>query len=392
MASYSYFLSVGEHSGDLHASALMNALRRKHTAIHFYGIGGPLMEKEGLNLLFSFKELQLFGVIDIIRHFPRLWRRFYFTRDWVLQHQPDCVILVDCPEWNLRLGRSLRKAGYRGKIIYYIAPTVWAWRKGRIKQLEECVDLLLLIFPFEPPYFAESPFVTQFVGHPLSDRIAQQPLVLIDQLTTWRIPPAQRRLALFPGSRRSEIERLFPRMLEVAMRLRENDPELQVMISCADEALEVQIKQHLSQKVQGIEAYICVPAKHRYAMMQSAHSALAKSGTITLELALHGVPSVVVYDLSSFDRFIAKYIAGLKLSHYCIVNILAGKTVYPEWIQEPFTTYAVTKELEELQKEGAQRQSVIQACNTLRDQLKTEGSRSTSDRAAESIFAMVGSQ
>lgn len=381
------FLSVGEHSGDLHASALMHAMRRKDPTIQFCGIGGPLMQQAGLDLLFSFTELQLMGVLEIIMHFPRLWKRFYFTRDWVLQHQPDCVILVDCPEWNLRLGRSLRKAGYRGKIVYYIAPTVWAWRKGRIKQLEQCVDLLLLIFPFEQAYFETSPFVTQFVGHPLSDYIERQLDVRNEPCEAqFEIPHAERRLALFPGSRKSEIQRLFPRMLEVAMRLREKDPELQVMISCADQTLETQIKQHLYQKVQEDAAYVCVPAKHRYAMMRAAHSALAKSGTITLELALHGVPSVVVYDLSPFDRFIAQYIVRLKLPHYCIVNILAGQTIYPEWIQEPFTPHAVVKELEKLRQEGDQRRSVIQACEKIRNQLKAQGSVSASDRAAESIF------
>lgn len=390
MASYSCFLFAGEHSGDLHASALMRAMRRLQPLIEFSGVGGPLMQQEGLVPLLPFEEFQLFGVIEILPRLPRLWKRFYFIRDWILRHRPDSVILVDYPGWNLRLGASLRKAGYKGHITYYIAPTVWAWGKGRIAKLEQFADLLLLIFPFEEPYFAKSPFSTCFVGHPLLDQIKETPLQ-----EDWRalcgLSKAQRSLALFPGSRRSEIKRLFPRMLEVARLLREKDPELQVMISLADEKLQADVQLHLNRaNVQNNPFYVCVPSAFRYAMMRSATSALAKSGTVTLELALHQVPTVVVYDLSYANRLIARYLMRLKLPFYCIVNILAGKQIYPEWIEQPFEPSVVAQELETLHKAGTRREMVIHACYSIKQQLGSEEGKSASQCAAECILTMNG--
>ena len=386
MSLDSCFIFVGEHSGDLHASALMAAMRRIKPAVEFSGVGGPLMQREGLHLLFPFEEMHLFGAMEILWRLPSLIKRFYQTCDWILRKKPDAVILVDSPEWNLRLGISLRRAGYSGRIIYYIAPTVWAWRKGRIKQLEKFADLLLCIFPFELPYFKGSPFLTQFVGHPLLDRIAQEPVN-----EAWRescgIPEAKRALALFPGSRRSEIDRLFPRMLEVTKQLKRNDPELQIMISSADTAFNSPIQDHLQRaQLMNHPSYVCVPSAHRYAMMRSAQCALAKSGTVTLELALHGVPSAVVYDLSPCDRWIAWYLARIRLPFYCIVNILAGTQVYPEWVKEPFQPHLVAKELLLLQEEGERRRFVIDACHKIREQLGAQEGKSASDRAAEAIF------
>lgn len=390
MAPYSCFLFAGEHSGDLHASALMHAMRKVEPDIVFSGVGGPLMQRAGLSPLLPFEEFQLFGVMEILPRLPRLWKRFYFTVDWIMRNRPDSVILVDYPGWNLRLGAALRKAGYKGHITYYIAPTVWAWGKGRIAKLEQFADLLLLIFPFEETYFVNSPFSTCFVGHPLLDRIKQEP-----HQEEWQaacgIPKAVRSLALFPGSRRSEIDRLFPRILEVARQLREKDPELQVMISLADESLRAPIQNYLSQaKLQDDPFFVFVPSAFRYAMMRSADSALAKSGTVTLELALHQVPTAVVYDLSYANRWIARYIMRLKLPFYCIVNILAGKQIYPEWIQEPFKPSIVAQELEALQRQGPRRETIIQACHEIRKQLGHEEGKSTSECAAECILASVG--
>lgn len=383
---YSCFLFAGEHSGDLHASALMSAMRRIRGDITFCGVGGPLMQREGILSLFPFEELQLLGVMEILPKLPSLWRRFVFTRDWIMRHQPDCVILVDYPGWNLRLGRALRKAGFRGRIIYYIAPTVWAWGKGRIKSLEKFADLVLLIFPFEQPFFAGCSFPAQFVGHPLLDRIAQEETTG-DWKASCGVKEAARSLALFPGSRTGEVNRLFPRMLETAKLLRGKDPALQVMISSADLRLEALLKQHLtSAQLENDPSYVCVPSQYRYEMMQSAHSALAKSGTVTLELALRGIPSVVVYDLSFCNRLIAYFIMGLRLQHYCIVNIIAGKTVYPEWIKEPFKPYRVAQELSALHEEGEPRDACIRACRNIREQLGANGNKNASERAAEAIL------
>lgn len=384
------FIFAGEHSGDLHASALMKAMRQKDPDTTFCGVGGPLMQQEGLSSLFPFEDFQVFGITEIIRRFPSLYRRFYQTRDWILQHKPDCVILVDYPGWNLRLGKALRKGGYTGRIIYYIAPTVWAWAKWRVKTLEKFADLVLLIFPFEKPFFAQSPFTTEFVGHPLVERIDNTAIP-----PNWKESFGIRKetpcLALFPGSRLNEVRRLFPRMLEIVRQLKTQDPERQVLISSADSRLETEIKSILAQaSLEGHPDYILVPSNHRYAMMQAAQAALAKSGTITLELALLGVPSAVVYDISYFDRLIAQYIIRPKLDFFCIVNIIAGHQVYPEWIARPFSTAEVVKELSLLQK-GSQRARVLADCRKVQEQLRAQEGKTASEKAAEAIFLKLAS-
>lgn len=381
----SLFILAGEHSGDLHGSALMRAIHRRQPNWQFFGVGGPEMIAQGLSVTLPMTHFQVFGFTDILKKFPKLWRQFHETRTLILNRRPDAVILVDYPGFNLRLARSLRRYGYTGKIIQLICPTVWAWGKGRIQSLAAHYDLLLTIFPFEPPLFAQTSLPVKFIGHPLVEKVAEH-LYINDWRSQCQIAPSERSLAVFPGSRPSEIRRLLPRQLQAARLLRLDDPSLQILVSCADPELKPAILSEIQRAELTLGNNVdLVPKQFTYELMTDCHTALAKSGTVTLELALHHKPSVVVYETSPINAWIARYIIRLNLAYYCIVNILCQKTVFPEFISRPFTAEDIAAALRPLHEEGTDRTRCLEGCCEAQDALQTPSGMSASDQAAQAI-------
>lgn len=379
-----FFVLAGEHSGDLHGGPLLKALQDR-LLIQFFGVGGPEMQAQGLSPCMSMEQFQVFGFTDIVRKFPRLWRQFRQIRNLILERNPDGVLLIDYPGFNLRLAKALRTKGYKGKIIQYICPTVWAWGRGRIQKLASTADLLLTIFPFEPPLFAHTSLPTHFVGHPLIEKISTY---IYDP--NWRdscaLSQRKRTLAIFPGSRLGEIQRLFPRQLAAALILQKKDPDLSICISCVDKALQAPLEQILTQAGQQLTPDLgFVPKRYTYELMREAHTAIAKSGTVTLELALHNTPSVVVYDITLLNALIAHFIFKLRLPHYCIVNILCGKMVYPEFIRKSFTAESLAASLLELHREGLSRTACLEGCQLAKEALHTPSGQSAAAAAAAFI-------
>jgi lipid-A-disaccharide synthase len=336
-----YFISVGEASGDLHAAPLIRELRLRDHHAEISGVAGPMMRAEGINEFLRMEELQVMGFVDVIKAFPRIYRIFRQVKKEILHTNPDIVILVDYPGFHLKLAEKLRKGGFAGKIIQYISPTVWAHGKHRIEILEKYYDQLLCILPFEPKYFNPKKLEVAYVGHPLVERLAAYPY-----RENWKsicgIDSDKPILALFPGSRPSEIETHLPIMLEAA-----KDWKGQVVVSGEGEGQ--------------------IPREFTYELMRDCEAAIAKSGTVTLELALHEKPTVVIYKTSLLNRWIAKYILKLEhMTYFCIVNILAQKEVFPELIREPFTAQDVAKKLFSLDK-----QAIVQECKAIKRQLGT---------------------
>lgn len=388
----SLFAFAGEHSGDLHGGALLRRLRELRPDIRLLGVGGPEMRREGLEVVLPMEQFQVFGFTDIVKKLPQLWKQFKKVRDAILNQQPDGVLLIDYPGSNLRLARALRRAGYRGKIVYYISPTVWAWGKGRIKQLADNVDLLLTIFPFEPPLFSHTTLNTQFVGHPLLERVQNY-----EYDPSWQahsgIKPAERYLALFPGSRRGEIERLFPRQLAAAVNLRRADPSLSLLISCADDSLRELMQQQIKSFGDTGDLNIgFVPRRYTYELMRDCQAALAKSGTVTLELALHEKPCVVLYEISRLNYLIVKYVLKLKLPYYCIVNILCDRAVYPEFIEQSFTSDQLADKMRALLLPGPVAERCIAGCREARSVLSPSDNRLASENAARAIEDLLWSK
>lgn len=307
----SFYFIAGEKSGDLHGGKLMQAMREFDANFKAEGVGGSRMQAEGLKPILSFSDFQVMGFSDVIFALPRLIRHFYGLAKKILQDNPDAVIFIDYPGFNIRMAKYLRKKGYKGKLIHYIAPSVWAWGKGRIQTMSQSLDLLLTIYPFEPAYF-EKGLKAIYVGNPLMEELSA---------------PHNRKalLAIFPGSRLKEILRNLPLQIEAAKHF-----DKHVAISVSDPVFEKQI--HALLKDVNF-SYSLIPESDRFHLMQTASVALAKSGTVTLELALRGCPTVVLYQLTKINYLLAKYVFRISLPHYALPNILLKESLFPEHYQ-----------------------------------------------------------
>lgn len=304
------YLVAGEASGDLHGGSLLKHLKIHWPETVFKGIGGPEMVKEGLLPLLPFEDFQVMGFTDVLKTLPLLRRHFYYLSHEILKDNPKAVIFIDYPGFNLRLATYLRKKRYQGKLIHYIAPTVWAWKKNRVHSMKASLDLLLTIFPFEPPYFPG--LNVKYVGNPL-----------LNELPDPSFNEKRPLLALFPGSRRSEIARNLPLQLQAAELFQKKHPEFSLAISLCDEAMRPLIQKFTDAEL--------IPHAERYPLMQQASLALAKSGTVTLELALLGCPTVVQYRLTRLNYFLARYVFRINLPHFSLPNLLLNERIFPEY-------------------------------------------------------------
>lgn len=381
-----YFLFAGEASGDLHGSQLMKALRISSKDHFLCGVGGPHMRREGLDCLLRMENFQVMGFSDVIKSLPSLWKLFYETRDMILKIQADCVILIDYPGFNLRLAHALRKQGFKGKIVQYICPTIWAHGKKRIDVLTAYYDLLLTIYPFEIDYFSHTSLKVEYIGNPLVETINNH-TYQTDWMNQTRIPTNENLIALFPGSRQGEIQRHIPQQLKAAAQLKKNHPHLRFALSCAQESLQENLVQLVQQGPLRLnEDLFIVPPNYHYELMKSCKTALAKSGTVTLELAIHNVPTVVHYELSMLNYLFAKCILKLKLPYYCIVNILGKQNIFPEFMGRKLSPTDLKKQLELLTFNSNYRQQIQDACEILKEQL---GNKPSHQCAANAIEEMV---
>ncbi len=343
VAAYDLFVFAGEASGDLHGSALIKNLRLLRPDIKLFGVAGPKMRAEGIDCILNSEQFQVMGFIPVFLSLPKLIRYFYRLADEILQKKPKAVLFIDYPGFGLRLEKHLKKKGFTGKIIHYICPSVWAWGKKRIPLMEQTLSLLISIFPFEKKYFSGS-FPIKYVGNPLVSRIKNhfyEPL---------NFPEGTKVIGLFPGSRKKEIESNFVLQLKALEHLMKKDPSVIGAVSVSREKFLPLLKQktdvilndELRKKIHFI------PIERSYDLMKTCFAAIAKSGTVTLELALHKVPSVVVYAIPPLDLFIAKNILRIILPFYCIVNIIAEKRVFTELIGPNAQEKTLCEEAEKL--------------------------------------------
>ena len=348
------FVVAGEPSGDLHGSRLIEALLLKRPNMNIGAVAGPRMRKLPIQEFFPMESLCVMGFIDVLLALPKLVRQFFAIRKKILELSPKAVVFIDYPGLTLRLARSLRKKGYFGKLIHFICPTVWAWGKKRIPLMAQNLDLLLTIFPFESQYFARTRLPVRYVGHPLSAPIAE-------------FAPSGKFqgkiLGLFPGSRKTEIERNLPLQLKVAQRLRALNPSLTIAISGID-----------------------VPSEDTYELMRASHLAIATSGTVTLELALHGIPTVVNFAIKPIDCFLAQKIFRINLPFYCIANIVVNRSVFPELFGPRLTEEQLFFWVHKLWTDEQARERCREGCAEVR---KSLGVKRAAEEAAASILSTI---
>ncbi len=375
-------LCAGEVSGDMHAAALMRALRaRLRQPLMFRGFGGDAMRAEGAELLYHTDRVALMGITPVLMNLPFLLGMMRRLRREILEWKPDLVLTVDYPGMNLRLAAFARAHGF--KAAHYICPQVWAWHRGRIPKVARILDLLLCVFPFEPELFASTPLKAVFVGHPLVERAAETRAAPRAALP-WQ--EAAHRVALLPGSRSGEITRILPRLLAAAARLeRDLGGGCAFVIPAPTAAMRALGERVAAETAERPQRLAFVDGQARQVLLQ-AHAAAVASGTATLEACLMRCPTVLVYAASPLTALVARLLVkGVR--HLGLANIIAGREVMPELLQRDFTPERVAGQLRRYLTDSAARQAALA---DLDETLARLGAGGASDRAAEEIAATFG--
>lgn len=311
------WINAGEASGDMHGALLVSALIDRAPGTVCIGMGGEAMVKAGFREQFNISELSLVGLTEVVAHLPRVLGLMGRIRRALTRERPDAVVLIDSPDFNFFVARMARKLGI--PVYYYICPQVWAWRTGRVKFLKKFVRRVLCILPFEKTFLAEHGLDADYVGHPLMD---QMPL---DELHTIKAEP--NRIGILPGSRRHEIATLLPEFMEAARRIRHRIPEAKFTLVRAPGVSDEQLAPHLDG---GLDIEI-LPPEDRYRAMRRCQVMLAASGTVTLETALMGAPTVVAYKVSPFSYEVGKRV--ISVPFISLPNLILGEEAFPELIQ-----------------------------------------------------------
>ncbi len=325
---------AGENSGEKHGANLVRQFKRLHPSFSFYGIGGNHMEEQGVTLLTSVEELAIVGIFEVIAHIPRIRKIFHRIKKETVRKRPVVAVLIDSPDFNLRLAKHLKKLSI--PILYYISPTVWAWRKKRLDTIKNVVDKMLLIFPFEEKIYAEYGIPAVYVGHPIKERVKIS-LTREEFCQRYRLDPGKKIVVILPGSRKSEVKFHMPVLTRAITKL-EQEFHPQFILPLAENLTETFVKSYLKD----LSTFVHILPKDGYEAMAYSDIALSSCGTANLEAALLGTPVVAFYRISQLTYYIG--IKLMKIEHFSIVNILAGKKIIPELIQRRFTVGNVLKE------------------------------------------------
>ncbi len=378
------FLVAGEPSGDLLGARLMAALKSETAgAVSFAGVGGPLMEAEGLESLFDIREIAVMGLVEIIGHLPTVLRRMRDTREAALAAKPDAFISIDSPGFSLRVSERLQGCGF--PLIHYVAPSVWAWKPGRAKRIAAFLDHLLCLLPFEPPYFEVHGLPTTFVGHPAVEAAAQptDPDALRARLG---IEADQPILCVLPGSRAGEIRRLSAIFGEALGVLAERVPDLIALVPTVP-TVSSQVETAVGSWP--VPAHVLLGQEDKYAAFQASRAALAASGTVGIELAVAGLPAVMAYRVNWLSAEIARRILTIK--HVSIASLVLDRRVQPEVLQESCTPPRLAASLLPLLQETPERDRIIRDGYEAA-RLLGQGDDAPSVRAARTVLKVLNQE
>jgi lipid-A-disaccharide synthase len=378
-------ISAGEASGEFYGAELMQALRRQlaecssRSSLEFFGVGGDLMRDAGCELLADAREIAEVGIVEVVKHIPRIYRRFREVVSEARDRRPDAAVLIDFPDFNLRLARELHKLNV--PVIYYVSPQLWAWKQRRIERVRKYVREMLVIFPFEEKFYRERGIAAKFVGHPLADLPA--PSIPRERFASqYNLDPAKPWIALLPGSRRGEVSRIFPVLLEAAQLLGPDYVYIVPVASTLDPAW--------------VASFLCdysgppITFTHEARpTLLHARAAAVASGTSTLEASLIGTPFTMVYQVAPLTWSVGRRL--VKVDRFAMVNLIAERDVVPELVQADFTPPRVCTELRRIIPDGEARTAMIQGFHEVRQRLAANDSGgSASDRAARAVLSIVG--
>lgn len=367
-----YYLIAGEASGDLHASNLMKALKEKDPNAEFRFWGGDLMQEQGGELVKHYRELAFMGFAEVIANLKTILRNINFCKEDISKFQPDVIIFVDYPGFNMRIAKWAKEEGFRTH--YYISPQIWAWKENRIKAIKRDIDQMYVILPFEKQFYEEKHnFPVHFVGHPLIDAIADQNLVDAKKFKKEHDLNDKPIIALLPGSRKQEITK----MLEIMLSITADFPDYQFIIAGAPSQDKDFYKGFIKKN------QVKLVMNKTYEILSLSHAALVTSGTATLETALFKVPEVVCYKGSFISYHIAKQI--VKLDYISLVNLIMEREVVTELIQRKFNKNSLKRELTKI-LEDDQRTKIYEDYYLLEQKL---GGKGASKKTAELIFDTI---
>ena len=372
---------AGEASGDLHAAKLVRALREAAGGkpIRFFGSAGNRMREEGVEAVVNADGLSIVGLPEIGRALPMFLRAFRSLRHQAMERRPDVVILVDFPDFNLKLAKSLRKQGL--KIVYYISPQLWAWRGYRIRTIRKYVDLVISILPFEKEWYAKRGIEhVDYVGSPLAREVHAN-TSKADFCRAHDLDPAKPIVAFLPGSRHKEIVRILPVMLETSEVMSRADPAIQFVIAAASQRDLPEISSIVDSN--GPQARLLVVCDETFDALQAADAAAVTSGTATLETGIIGTPMAIVYKTSALNYRLLRPL--IDVEHFGLINLIANDRVALELIQDEFTGEALAAELLRLIKPTENRL----ARERLKNAADKLGHGGASRRAAEAIMTVI---
>jgi lipid-A-disaccharide synthase len=433
-------ISAGEASGEMYGAELLAALRRfcgggnaalpaAGAGVECFGMGGERMSEAGCELIVHARDVAVVGLFEVLSHLPKIYREFHKLLAEVDRRRPDVAVLIDFPDWNLRLAKQLRRRGI--PVVYYVSPQLWAWRKGRLKLVQRDVSEMLVIIPFEREFYARNGVQVEFVGHPLSE--LELPKVSREDFAArWGLDASRTWIALLPGSRRKELRLNLPAMLGAAARLSAGNeagntaPPLpaagagrlgagfEFVMPVASTLDQAWVREQIALCASGkalrsptLAAKTAAKVGHPQpvdvkltddarASLLHARVGVVASGTATVEAALIGTPFVMVYRVAGLTWMLGRHL--VKLPHYCMVNLVAGRELVPELVQNGFTPASVEREVRALLEDGGARQRMSNGLAEVRGRLRGEladapifgsAGQSTAERAARAILRVA---
>ncbi len=377
------FLIAGEPSGDALGAALMKGLSSLHPGAAFEGVGGPLMEAQGLKSRFPMEELSVMGLAEILPKYAHLKRRIAETAAAVTASRPDVLITIDSPDFCLRVVRAARAAQAGLRTVHYVAPTVWAWRPGRAARMAPLIDHVLALFPFEPPYMQAAGMSCDFVGHPIATAERATEAEAAAFRTAHDIGPDQPLVLCLPGSRRGEVTRLAARFNEALLRLRDREPSLRVVLPTV-RGVAPMVREMAARWPH--PPLVVEDSADKRSAFAAANLALAASGTVSLDLAANRVPMVIAYDMHPLSRWLIGRM--LKVDTVTLVNLVSESRAIPEFLGSECQPEPITRTLAHLLESEAARAEQIAAMDLTMRRLG-EGGTPPGLRAAQSVLAFL---
>jgi lipid-A-disaccharide synthase len=370
-------ISAGEASGEMYGAQLIAALRRRDPSLEFFGVGGDSMRAAGCDTVVEAKDLAVVGISEIVSHLPKIYSLFHKLIREAKQRRPGLAIVIDSPAFNWRVARQMRKRGI--PVVYYVCPQFWAWRQGRVRLLRKYVNKALVIFPFEEKFYRDRGVDATFVGHPLAD-LSLPPGNREAYAASYQLDFAKPWITLMPGSRMKEVRMNLPTILDSASKLGRG---YEFLLPVAPTLNRGFVESLIGGRVPIRLVSDALPA------LAHSRAGIVASGTATVEAAMMGTPFVMVYRVSSLTYFLGR--PRVKVPYFAMVNLIAGREIVPELVQQDFTAEKVVARLGEILPDGQAREQMIEGLAAVRTLLRGPDASllHPADRAAEAIMAIL---